>query len=101
MKTPKKTQVKQAVIPASPDKDGASGLISILDAIARDESAPGATRTAAARAVMEAGGLLGKHQRAPGDVGPAVPLGEATRPELEAELTRLRLHFAAQRNTIT
>lgn len=96
-KTTKITPVKQGVTMATPDKGG-SDLLTTLQQIADDEDAAPQHRIAAARAVMEAKGELGKHQRAPGDGTGTQPLSDATRPELEAELSRLRLHFAAQRN---
>lgn len=77
--------------PDAPD----TGLIGLLEDIARDETAPAASRTAAARAVLEARGQLGKHQQAPGTGQDARPLVDLSRTELEAELARLRLHFAA------
>ena len=92
--SPSRPETEGASVSAGP-KSSPADLITILEDIARDVDAPGATRTAAARAVLEARGELGKHQRAPGDGTAIKPLSEATRPELESELARLRLHFAA------
>jgi hypothetical protein len=68
----------------------------MLERIATDETVSARERTVAARAVMEARGELGKHQRAPGDVLASRPLSEMSRPELEGELSRLRQHFTAR-----
>ena len=70
-------------------------MLSLLEQIARDTDAPAASRAAAARAVLEVQGMLGRHQVAPGEAAASRPLSEASRSELEAELARLRLHFAA------
>jgi hypothetical protein len=103
-KAPKKTPkaqpktVSNNKAQASLNIDASSlSLITLLERIATDEDNVSARdRTAAARAVMEARGELGKHQRAPGDALSQRPLSDLSRPELEAELRRLRLHFAAR-----
>lgn len=76
---------------ADPDE-----LISVLERMARDPDAPAHARTAAARAVLEARGVLGKHQQAPDGDTAHVPLSQASRAELEQELVRLRRRFAAE-----
>ena len=80
---------------AKADRTGADALATLAE-IANDPNAAAAARTAAARTILEIQGQLGKHQAAP-DAGTArVPLSQATRGELEEELSRLRLHLAAQ-----
>jgi hypothetical protein len=76
-------------------------LITMLELVAADDLAPIRDRTAAARTVLEARGLIGRHQQAPGDELARRPLSDMTRPQLEQELERLRQHFAARAEKIT
>lgn len=59
----------------------------VLRAVARDKTAPAASRTAAARTLAEMAGALGRHSAPPQDKH-LRPLGEMTREELLAELAR-------------
>ena len=67
-----------------------SPLLLGLERLAGDESASGQARVSAARAVLEAQGVLGKHARNPGDEPAERPPGLLTRAGLERELIRLR-----------
>lgn len=92
----RKATVLQGVKGASADKPAETGLISVLEGIASDTDQPAAARTAAARAVLEARGVLGRHAPPPGSELARVPLSDCTRPQLEAELSRLRAAIAAR-----
>jgi len=67
-----------------------SPLLQGLERLASDEMASGQARVSAARAVLEAQGILGKHARNPGDEATERPVGLLTRAGLERELIRLR-----------
>jgi len=107
---PDKTKQKQRVNP--PKKrfpadtkngnripQGTGDALQTLRDIAGDGDAPASARAAAARSLAEAEGLLGRHQLAPGAVVGGVPLASASRQELESELARLRLQYAAPNGT--
>lgn len=76
----------QATIPLL----AASPLLTGLERLAEDENASGQARVSAARAVLEAQGVLGKHARNPADEAIERPVGLLTRAGLERELVRLR-----------
>ena len=65
--------------------DVAAKLREVLD----NPKAPPQARAAAGRTLAEMAGLIGRHQTAPAR-GAAVPVGQLSRAELEAELARLR-----------
>ena len=102
MPRPKKGEQSQELTLRLPDNARARGRTqppqdprAVLASIAGDKTATPTARTAAARTLAEMDGLLGKHQAAPGQGRDAVPVASLSRPELEAELARLRLRFAA------
>lgn len=69
-------------------------LLTSMQELAGDPSAPAHARTAAARTLLEVRGLLGRHARAP-DVTTSQPLAVLSRAQLEAELAATRQHIAA------
>lgn len=89
---PMKTTTKQINVT---DTSGITGMLAGLKKIAEDDTAQPQARTAAARAWLEAKGMLGRHQQAPGTGTADLSLSQATRGELEAELAALRLQYAA------
>jgi hypothetical protein len=94
----RKSPVKAPV--SAPTVGDSDALLTMLEGLASDGSAPARDRMVAARTILELRGQLGKHQRAPGDDLARRPLAGMTRPELEQELERLRQHFAARRPKI-
>lgn len=72
------------------DKVSTEVLLSGLEELTRDDTASSSARMAAARTLLEVKGLIGRNQLPPGQGTHAVPTSLTTRPELEAELARLR-----------
>jgi hypothetical protein len=68
----------------------APNLIKGLEALAGDETASGQARVSAARAVLEAQGVLGRHATGQRDKEAQLPAGLLTRDGLVKELARLR-----------
>jgi hypothetical protein len=64
--------------------------LQILTALSEDETANPAARVSALRTLLEASGVLGKHAPDPNARDSLVPLSNATRSDLEHELSRLR-----------
>jgi len=77
------------------EQGGGTGIVGVtllegLERLANDEAAPGQARVSAARAVLEAQGVLGRHARDPADEAAERPVGLLSRAGLERELVRLR-----------
>jgi hypothetical protein len=79
----------------NPDKIPPDKAVSVLQELSEDDSQPATVRAQAARTLLEMRGLIGRHQIIPGQGTEIVPLSLGTRPELEAELSRLRRQHAA------
>ncbi len=74
--------------PMATDPDVSLALDTLRD-VARDATAPAAARGQAARTLLEAKGVLGRHAEPPPKVGDA-PVSSLSRQALEAELASLR-----------